>query len=142
MTRSHPRPSPEDEPSQRTYQRRAPYNYDVDERGQRIQKEPIRRQAGVPARATAPHVNQEYYEQQTQVYYEDETVGHQAGASALPRLQPLGCLYGVWCIVGTTFFVMCAISLLWPRLNMDPWAFMALLFALLFVATATLRLSN
>jgi hypothetical protein len=124
-----------------TYQRKAPYNYRVVD-GQRVEENPIRRKAGIPARATADRQRQEYYEQQTQVYREEETMDHQAGASALPRLQPLGCLYGLWCIVGTTLFVMCAISLLWPRLNMDPWAFMALIFAVLFVATATLRLSN
>lgn len=123
-------------------QRRAPYNYEVVD-GQRVSTSRAQRPAGIKARATADQrerqVDYELETVSTRQKAERPTVDYQNDTGPLLGWKPLGCVYGMWAVVATALFILCAISILWPRLNMDPWAFMALIFAVLFVATATAR---
>jgi hypothetical protein len=118
-----------------TFVRRAPYSYDVVD-GQRVPQQypnqPVRvRTAERPVRRTTE-----------QEFVDRETMDLEADSRGLGGWKPLGCVYWIWGTLVSIFVLFMVLSAIFPWLHMDPWVFVASIFAVLFLATGTARFAG
>jgi len=118
-----------------TFVRRAPYNYDVVD-GQRVpqrtQDQPVRVRPAQPP-------NRRITEQE---FVDRETMDLEADTRGVGGWRPLGCVYWIWGTLVSIFVLLMVLSACLPWLHLDPWVFVASIFAILFLATGTARFAG